>query len=152
MKNIPPSVLPYFHGIAFEDLDAFLFLFDILCRTYGHTNDAHKLCLFLSTSMNTTLKWFMGLGENTIGNWKTMRNIFLNKYQAYYIPSYSKEYIFRMDQKEDQNLRDSLERFLYNLQKSKHSSLNLEVICPIFLKGIHDKFIDIINLMGLEDI
>lgn len=40
MKNIPPSVLPNFHGLASEDIDEFLFEFDILCHTYGHTDDA----------------------------------------------------------------------------------------------------------------
>jgi hypothetical protein len=44
MKNIPPYVLPEFHGVASEDHDAFLFEFDILCRTYVYTDDAHKLC------------------------------------------------------------------------------------------------------------
>jgi len=43
MKNIPPSVLPNFYGMATEDPNNFLFEFDILCRTYGYTNDAHKL-------------------------------------------------------------------------------------------------------------
>ena len=31
MKNIPPSVLPKFYGMASEDLDSFLFEFDIVC-------------------------------------------------------------------------------------------------------------------------
>ena len=43
MKKIPPGVLPNFYGIATKGPNAFLFEFDILCRTYGYTNDAHKL-------------------------------------------------------------------------------------------------------------
>jgi hypothetical protein len=31
MKNIPPSSLPNFHGFPSEDLDTFLFEFDVLC-------------------------------------------------------------------------------------------------------------------------
>ena len=31
MKNIPPSVLPNFYGMASEDPDSFLFEFDIIC-------------------------------------------------------------------------------------------------------------------------
>ena len=31
MKNIPPSVLPNFYGMASEDPDSFLFKFDIVC-------------------------------------------------------------------------------------------------------------------------
>ena len=77
----------------------------------------------------------MGLGENTIGHWDTMRKISLKKYQDYCIPRDSKEDIFRMDQLEDENLEDCLEKVLYNLQL-KHSSLNFEIIHTIFLKGI----------------
>jgi len=31
MKNIPPSMLPNFYGMASEDPDSFLFEFDIVC-------------------------------------------------------------------------------------------------------------------------
>lgn len=42
MKNIPPSALPYFHGMSTEDLDSFLFEFDILCCSYNYVNDAQN--------------------------------------------------------------------------------------------------------------
>ena len=42
MKNIPPSILPHFHGLVTEDPDSFLFEFDILCRSYNYINDAQK--------------------------------------------------------------------------------------------------------------
>jgi hypothetical protein len=60
-----------------KDPDAFLFEFDILCHTYGYTNDAKKLHLFPSTLKGSTLKWFMGLGESTILYWDDMRKTFL---------------------------------------------------------------------------
>ena len=41
MKNIPPSILPNFYGMTSEDPNSFLFEFDILCRTYGYTDDTH---------------------------------------------------------------------------------------------------------------
>jgi hypothetical protein len=56
-----------------------------------------------------------------------------------------------MDQKEDENLEDYPESFLYNLQKLKHS-LNFDFICSIFLKDIHDEYIDILNITGSGDI
>jgi hypothetical protein len=31
MKNIPPSALPHFHGLSSEDLNTFIFEFDVLC-------------------------------------------------------------------------------------------------------------------------
>lgn len=41
-----------------------------------------------------------------------------------------------------------MERFLYNLQKSKHRSLSSNTIGTIFLKGIRDEYLDILNVMG----
>jgi len=40
MKNIPHLVLPNFHGLSKEDLDTFLFEFDVLCRSYDYVTDA----------------------------------------------------------------------------------------------------------------
>ena len=82
MKNIPPSILPNFYGTSIEDPDAFLFEFDVLCRTYGYTDDTQKLRLFPTTLKGVSLKWFMGLGVNTILYWIDMK-IFLKKYQPY---------------------------------------------------------------------
>jgi hypothetical protein len=55
MKNIPPSSLPNFHGLESEDPDAFLFEFDVLCRSYDYSTTAHKLKLFLATLKGATL-------------------------------------------------------------------------------------------------
>jgi hypothetical protein len=76
MKNIPPYVLPNFHGMDSKDRYAFLFEFYILFHTYGYTGDAHKLHLFPATLKNIALKWFMGIGENIVGHWDIMRKIF----------------------------------------------------------------------------
>ena len=65
MKNIPPLALPHIHGMSFEDPDSFLFEFDILCRSYNYILDAQKLKLFPATLKESTLRWFMGLGEHT---------------------------------------------------------------------------------------
>lgn len=152
MKNIPPSVLPNFYGMSTEDPDSFMFEFDILCRTYGYTDDTHKLRLFPTTLKATSLKWFMGLGEQTIDSWDDMRSIFLKRYQAYCRPRDSKEDVFRMTQQEEESLEEYLERFAYNLQKFKQHSLNQETIRAIFLKGIRDEYLDILNVMGKGDI
>jgi hypothetical protein len=69
MKNIPLSSLPTFRGMSTEDLDLFLFEFHILCRSYNYSNDAQKLKLFPATMKDSTLRWFMILGENTILSW-----------------------------------------------------------------------------------
>ena len=92
-----------------------MFEFDILCRTYGYTDDTHKIRLFPSTLKATALKVFMGLGEHMIAYWEDMKKIFLKKYQAYCRDRDSKEDIFRMSQQEDESLEKYLEIFLYNL-------------------------------------
>ena len=76
MKNIPPSILPNFYGTSTKDPDAFLFEFDVLCRTYRYTDDTQKLRLFTTTLKGVALKWFMGLGVNTIIYWIDMKKIF----------------------------------------------------------------------------
>jgi len=81
-----------------------------------------------------------------------MNKFFLKKYQAYCRPRYSKEDIFRVSQQEDKSLEEYLEWFLYNLQKSKQHSLNPDTIRTIFLKGIRDVYLDILNVMGKADI
>jgi hypothetical protein len=49
LKNIPSSLLPKFYGLVLEDPKNFLFEFDILCRSYDYTSDAHRLKLFPAT-------------------------------------------------------------------------------------------------------
>ena len=56
MKNIPPSILPNFYGTSTEDPNAFLFEFDVLCRTYGYIDDTQKLRLFQATLKGAALK------------------------------------------------------------------------------------------------
>jgi len=136
MKNIPPSVLPNFYGMASEDPDSFLFEFDIVCQTYSYTDDAHGLRLFPATLKALAFKWFMGLGEHAITSWDGMRKIFLKKCQPYCRSKDSKDDVFRMNQQEDENLEEYLERFAYNLQRSRHQSMTLDLIRTIFLKGI----------------
>ena len=151
MKNINPSILLTFHGMSTEDPDAFLFEFDMLCRSYNYINDAQKLKLFSATLKDASLRWFMGLGEYSIRSWEQMKNYFLKKYQDYCRSRDAKNDIFKMQQMEDETLEDYLERFLYNYQKSKQR-LNDNTMKTIFLKGIQDEYIDILNLMGAGDI
>ena len=45
-----------------------------------------------------------------------------------------------------------MERFQYNLQRSRHNGLNDETLKIILLRGMRDDFIDILNLMGVGDV
>jgi len=62
MKAIPLQNIPTFHMMVTEDLDAFMFEFNVLYRGYDYTTDPLKLKLFPSTLKGVALKWFMGLG------------------------------------------------------------------------------------------
>ena len=73
MKNISPSVLPRFYGKAIEDLDEFVFEFDILCRSYNYTINAQNLKLFPATLKDNALHWFMSLGGGTVTTWNQMK-------------------------------------------------------------------------------
>ena len=59
IKNISPSILPNFHGKRNEDLETFLFEFEVLCRSYDYLHDAQKLKLFPAILKDSALKWFM---------------------------------------------------------------------------------------------
>jgi hypothetical protein len=123
MKNIPHSTLPNFHGLSKEDLDTFLFEFDVLCRSYDYVTDAQKLKLFPATLKSVALRWFMGLGKDSICSWDQMTKKFLDKYQDYCKDKERREEVFKMMQHEDESLEDYVERFTYNLQREKQGDL-----------------------------
>ena len=148
MKNIPPSSLPHFHGMSTEDPNSFLFEFDISCHSYNYVNDAHKLKLFPTTLKNSALQWFMDLGEHTIRSWDEMKTTFFRKYQEYCKSKESHNAIFKMHQQEDETLEDYMERFVYNLQKSRKNALDTNAIRTVFLKGILEDYTDMLNLMA----
>ena len=135
-----------------KDPDSFLFEFDILCRSYNYTDNAQKLKLFPATLKDSALRWFMSLGEHTILSWDGMKETFLQKYQDYCRPRDARNDIFKMQQSEEEILEDYLERFLYNYQKTKQFSLDTTTIRTVFLKGVRDDCIEVLNLMSSGDV
>ncbi|GLJ22804.1 hypothetical protein SUGI_0429720 [Cryptomeria japonica] len=95
----------------------------------------------------------MSLGSSTINTWDEMKQLLLAKYK-YYCRGTDRhgDDIFRMTQTEDESLEDYLERFLFSVKKSKHSTLNEDSLKLIFLRGISDECIDCLDLMGGGDI
>ena len=57
-----------------------------------------------------------------------------------------------MIQGEDERLEDYVDRFHYNLQKSKHKYLEKEILKALILKGIKDEFLELLNLIGKGDV
>jgi len=152
MKNISPSALPNFRGVSSEDSDAFLFEFDVLCRSYDYSSNSLKLKLFPTTSKDATLRWFMGFDSNSITTWDGMKKVFLKKYQDYCKTRDLGEEIFGMIQKEGESLKDLVERFQYNIQRSKMNQQSKDTKRTIFFKEIRPKSLEILNLMGGCDI
>jgi len=152
MKNIPLSALPNFHGLSSEDLDEFLFEFDILCRSYDYVTNAKKLKLFRATLKGNALRWFMSLGGHVITTWEQMKQNFLLKYQDYCQTREKMEELFNMVQKEDENLEDFVERLQYNLQRSNHPDVSKDILKTILLKGVRDDCLDMLNMLGKGDI
>ena len=152
MKNIPLSALPNFHGLSSEDLDEFLFEFDILCRSYDYVSPNQKLKLFPATLKGNALRWFMGLGAQATTTWDQMKESFLSKYQDYCRTRERKEELFKMVQREDESLEDFVERLQYNLQRSDHPGMNKDILKTILLKGVRDDCLDMLNMLGKGDI
>ena len=114
--------------------------------------DSQKLKLFPSTLKGAALKWFMGLATQSTRTWNDMKQNFLDRYLDYCMPTNHKDEVFKMVQKEDENLDDLLERFQYNLKRAKMSNLDEENLKALILKAIRDEWIDILNMMGKGDI
>ena len=152
MKNISPSVLPNFHGLKSEDPETFLFEFEVFCRTYDYLKYSQKIKLFPSTPKGVALKWFMGLVTQSIRTWNDMKKVFLDRYLDYCMLINHKDEVFKMMQREDENLEDLIERFNYNLKRAKMDNLDEDTLKYILLKSIRDEWIDILNVMGNGDI
>jgi hypothetical protein len=45
-----------------------------------------------------------------------------------------------------------MERFHYNVKRAKQHHLDLETLKIIFLRGIKDEWVDVLNLMGKGDV
>jgi hypothetical protein len=94
----------------------------------------------------------MGLGGGTINSWDEMKQAFLTKYQDYCRTMDLKDEIFQMTAKENETLKEYVERFQYNFQRSPYGTLPGEVLKPTLIKGMKDEWVETLNLMGKGDI
>ena len=67
----------------------------------------------------------MGLGGGVINNWDQMKESFLKKYQGYCQTRELKDEIFQMTARLNETLKEYVECFQYNLQRSPYASLPL---------------------------
>lgn len=152
LKNIPSSLLLKFYGLVSEDPKNFLFEFDILCHSYHYTLDAHRLKLFPATLKEGALRWFMSLGRGVVDTWATMQTKFLEKYKEYCKSGSKGDDIFRIQQKEDENVEDYISRFMFSLKNNSDHTLNEESQKLLFLRGINETYIYALDLIGGGDI
>ena len=54
-----------------------------------------------------------------------------------------KDEVFKMMQREDENLEDLIERFNYNIKRAKMENLDQDTLKALLLKAIRDEWIDI---------
>ena len=83
-----------------------------------------------------------------------MKSYFLKKYQDYCRSRELKEEIFQMIARPNETLEEYVERFQYNLQRSPYASLPLpdNVLKTALIRGMKEKWIETLNIMGKGDI
>jgi hypothetical protein len=81
----------------------------------------------------------MGLAGNTIKTWDDMCKFFLKKHQEYRKARGLHKEIFKMTQREEENLEYCVEISQYNLQRSKKNKLESNILRIIFVRGFLDK-------------
>jgi len=63
-----------------------------------------------------------------------------------------KDEVFKMTQKEDENLEDLIEIFVCNVKREKMGNLDEETLKSLLLRAIKDEWINLLNLTGKGDI
>ena len=91
----------------------------------------------------------MSLSGNCIQTWEYMKHVSLKRYQDYCRVN---EDIFEMTQGEEESLEEYIERFQYNLQRSKQRKLGNETLKTLLLKGIQAKYLEVLNMMGTGNV
>ena len=82
-----------------------------------------------------------------------MSNPFLDKYKEYCRGHNLKgDDILKMSQREGETLEDYVSRFMFNLQCNTQHQLNEESQKHLFLKGVHDRSMEALDLMVGGDI
>ena len=94
----------------------------------------------------------MSLGDENVTTWDQIKQVFLAKYQDYCMTKDKREDLFKMMQKDDENLEDFVDILLYNVQRSGHTDIGRDVLKIILLRGIIEDCLDMLNLLGKRDI
>ena len=76
----------------------------------------------------------------------------LEKYQEYCNTKDKREELFNMVQRDEESLEDFVERLLYNVQRAGKTTMGLEVLKIILLRGIREECLGMLNLLGKGDI
>lgn len=77
-----------------------------------------------------------------------MKRVFLEKYKCFCIHHDLRNQVFKMNQKDDENLEYLVERFTYNVKRSKLHNLGLDTLKTLLLNAIKNEWIDLLNMVG----
>ena len=94
----------------------------------------------------------MGLITQSIRTWDEMKSKFFQRYMDYCTPINRKDEVFKIIQRENENLEYLNERLNYNIKRAKMEHLYQDTLKSPLLKAIKDEWIDILNMMGKGDI
>ena len=95
----------------------------------------------------------MGLGANVVGTWDEMQTLFLEKYKEYRKASSSRgDDIFKISKKEEESLEDYVSCFLYTLQKNPQHVLSKDLKKLVFLRGVNESYLEVLDLMASGDV
>lgn len=75
-----------------------------------------------------------------------MKEASLRKYRYYCMSNNLKDGVFKMTQKEDENIEDIVERFADNIKREKMDNFDEETLKSLLIKVIKDEWIDLLNL------
>jgi len=95
----------------------------------------------------------MGLGANATTTWHETQALFMEKYKEYWKASSKRgDDIFRISHKEEETLEDYVSQFLYTLQKNPQHTLSEDSQKLVFLRGVNDDYLEVLDLMVGGDV
>lgn len=95
----------------------------------------------------------MGIGRDVATTWQQMKDKFMIKYHDFCRPSSrGGNELFKMSYKEDEPLEYYLERFLFYVKNSRHTTLPLKSLKLLVLNGLSEEGMDALDMIGVGDI
>jgi Retrotransposon gag protein len=128
-----------FNGLAHEDLNQHLAIFEELCNTVkinGVESETIKLRAFPFSLGDKVKNWLRSLDTGTIRIWAQMSDIFLSKYFPPSKTSALRAQITNFTQRGGESLSETWDRYQKMLRPCPHHRLEKWFILQIFYEGL----------------